>query len=191
MMDMTGIEPWEICGGCHGLDGAGNRIKFPRLAGQSPAYMVKQLNDFRDGLRVNDGGQMQQMAAELKDSDIARVANWFATQTPPWPSLTTEAPTDLSRARKLVTSGVDGIPACRSCHGKEAPGSADRRSVAPRLGGQRDFYIAKQLADFRAGQRDNDPEGVMRNIARRLTDTDITGLAAFLSQTPELHEAVP
>ena len=31
----------------------------------------------------------------------------------------------------------------------------------------------------------------MRNIAKRLTDADITALAVFLSQTPELHEAAP
>ena len=31
----------------------------------------------------------------------------------------------------------------------------------------------------------------MRNIAKRLSDTDITALAAFLSQTPALHEAAP
>jgi cytochrome c553 len=48
MVDLTGVEPWHSCGSCHGLDGAGNRIKFPRLAGQSRAYVVKQLNDFRN-----------------------------------------------------------------------------------------------------------------------------------------------
>jgi cytochrome c553 len=191
MIDMTGVEPWDVCGGCHGLDGAGNRIKFPRIAGQNPAYIFKQLNDFRDGLRQNDGGQMQQMAAELDEKDIVRVATWFAKQTSPWPDLTMEAPADLSRARMLATTGVDGVPACLSCHSKAAPAMAGRTVVAPRLAGQRDFYIAKQLADFRGGLRDNDSDGIMRTITRRLTDADIAGLAAFLSQTPELHEGTP
>jgi hypothetical protein len=31
----------------------------------------------------------------------------------------------------------------------------------------------------------------MRAIAKRLTDADISALAALLSQTPELHEATP
>jgi cytochrome c553 len=141
MVDMTGVEPWHVCGGCHELDGAGNRIKFPRLAGQNRAYIVKQLNDFREGRRANDGGQMQEMASELKDPDIDRVADWFARQTPPWPDLTIEPPADLSNARQLVMKGRDGIPACSSCHGGAAPALAGSGIVAPRLAGQRDFYI--------------------------------------------------
>ena len=191
MVDMTGVEPWHSCGGCHGLDGAGNRIKFPRLAGQSRAYVVKQLNDFREERRQNDGGQMQVMASELTETDIGRVADWFATQTPAWPELTIEPPADLARARQLATVGLDGIPACVSCHSAAAPALAGSEIVAPRLAGQRDFYIAKQLTDFRAGNRDNDPKEMMRNIANRLSDADITALAVFLSQTPELHEARP
>jgi cytochrome c553 len=30
--------------------------RFPKLAGQRPAYIVKQVRDFRDGQRSNDGG---------------------------------------------------------------------------------------------------------------------------------------
>jgi cytochrome c553 len=191
MVDMTGVEPWHSCGGCHGLDGAGNRIKFPRLAGQSRAYVIKQLNDFRNDRRQNDGGQMQVMASELSETDIGRVADWFTKQTAPWPELTIEPPSDLTRARQLATAGIDGIPACVSCHSAAAPALAGSDVVAPRLAGQRDFYIAKQLIDFRSGERTNDPKEVMRNIAKRLSDTDITALAAFLSQTPELHESRP
>jgi cytochrome c553 len=191
MIDMTGVEPWHTCGSCHSLDGAGNRIKFPRLAGQNRAYIVKQLNDFRDGHRQNDGGQMLEAATELNDTDRGRVADWFANQAAPWPEPTIEPPADLTRARQLATTGAEGIPACTSCHSAAAPALAGSGIVAPRLAGQRDFYIAKQLADFRTGDRDNDPREIMRTIAKRLTDVDIAGLAAFLSQTPELHEAAP
>jgi cytochrome c553 len=191
MMDMTGIEPWDICGGCHGLDGAGNHIKFPRIAGLQPAYIVKQLEDFRGERRHNDGGQMQMMAGELSEPDIARVAEWFAVQTPAWPQPTLPAPADPDRMRALASAGADGIPACLSCHSATAPALAGRPLIAPRLAGQRDFYIAKQLADFRAGRRDNDAGKVMRTVAEKLSDADIAGLAAFLSQSPELHEAAP
>jgi cytochrome c553 len=192
MIDMTGVEPWHMCGSCHGLDGAGNRVKFPRLAGQSRAYILKQLGDFRDGRRQNDGGQMLEAATELSEADMGRVADWFAKQTDtPWPGLTTPAPAELTRARELATKGADGIPACVSCHSATSPALAGSETVAPRIAGQRDFYIAKQLAEFRAGDRDNDANDMMRAIARRLSDTDIAALAAFLSQNPELHEATP
>ncbi len=191
MMDMTGIEPWEVCGGCHGLDGAGNHIKFPRIAGQRPDYIVKQLEDFRGERRHNDGGQMQMMASELKEPDIARVAKWFAAQRPAWPKATLPAPADPARPRKLATAGADGIPACLSCHSAASPALAERAIIAPRLAGQRDFYIAKQLADFRDGRRGNDARKVMRMVAQKLTDADIAGLAVFLSQHPNLHETAP
>ena len=86
-----------------------------------------------------------------------------------------------------LTASRPACPAIAPPHRR----SAGSDIVAPRLAGQRDFYIAKQLSDFRAGDRDNDPKEVMRNIAKRLSDTDITALAVFLSQTPELHEARP
>jgi cytochrome c553 len=191
MMDMTGVEPWEVCGECHGLDGAGNRIKFPRLAGQKRAYIIKQLLDFRAGRRKNDGGQMQKTATELDEPDIPRVADWFASQTPPWPEITIEASPDLTRARQMAMSGADGIPACLSCHRTASLRVLDRRVDAPRLAGQRDYYIAKELTDFREGRRGNDPGQMMSQIARRLSDADIVGLAVFLSQNPHLHEAAP
>jgi cytochrome c553 len=191
MIDMTGVEPWHMCGSCHGLDGAGNRVKFPRLAGQSRAYILKQLGDFRDGRRQNDGGQMLEAATELNEADMGRVADWFAKQTPSWPELTATPPADLSRAQELATKGADGIPACVSCHSAAAPALAGSETGAPRIAGQRDFYIAKQLTEFRAGERDNDPNEMMRTIAQRLSDADIAALAAFLSQTPSLHEATP
>ena len=46
MFDMTGVDPWDRCGDCHGLDGAGNRIKFPRLGGQKQSYIIKELYRF-------------------------------------------------------------------------------------------------------------------------------------------------
>jgi cytochrome c553 len=192
MLDTTGMEPWDACGGCHGLDGAGNRIKFPRIAGLKPDYILKQLNDFRAGHRTNDSGQMQKMMTELKDEDLERIAAWFAEQSPPWPTPTLENAPDTPRVRQLAIKGAGGFPSCISCHSTAAPELADRPDIeAGRIAGQRDYYIAKQLADFRDGRRGNDAGGMMQKIARTLSDEDIAGLAAFLSQNPALHEAAP
>jgi cytochrome c553 len=191
MIDMTGVEPQHICADCHGLDGAGNRIKFPRLAGQNPKYLAKQLRDFQLGHRKNDGGQMQQTATEAEEKDIPKIVEWFSGQEAPWPAPTMEGEFDLARAEKLVTVGAGGVRACTSCHSASAPYLADQPVEAPRLAGQYDYYIAKQLRDFRDGRRGNDPDGMMSAIARRLTDADIASLAVFLSQNPALHEVKP
>lgn len=191
MSDDGSGDPWDHCAECHGLDGAGNHIKFPRLAGQNPGYIVKQLYDFRNGKRSNDGGQMQKTATEVKEADYPRVATWFAAQTPPWPKPTLEGPADLDRARKLVRSGADGMDACLSCHSSTALGLIDKAIVGPRIAGQRDFYLAKQLTDYREGRRSgNDPDQIMTRIAHKLSDADIAGLALFLSQNPALHDEV-
>jgi cytochrome c553 len=190
MVDMTGVQPWDLCGECHGLDGAGNRIKFPRLAGQDQSYLISELLDFRADRRANDDGQMQETTHELKKEDISRVADWFANQTAPWPTPTIDAKPDLARARQLAVLGVDGMPACLSCHSAASLGMLDEGFDAPRIAGQWDYYIAKQLTDYRDGHRTNDPKRMMRKIAQRLTDNEIMSLAILLSQNPDLHELV-
>ncbi len=191
MIDMTGVEAQDICAECHGLDGAGNHIKFPRLAGQKADYIIKQLNDFRAGRRKNDGGQMEKTATELEEKDIPLVADWFSKQEAPWPKPTIDVEPDLARAKQLATAGANGSPGCLSCHSATSPYLFDRPYVAPRLAGQRDYYIAKQLRDFRDGRRGNDPDDTMRKIALRLTDAEINSLSVYLSQNPALHEAQP
>ena len=193
----AGADPWDRCAECHGLFGAGNRIKFPRLAGQDPYYIMKELHDFRHGLRINDGGQMQKTATEVKKSDIPRVAKYFAAQTPPWPKRTIDAEVDLARARKLAVKGTKRMEACLDCHSAAQFGLLDKPIIGPRIAGQRDFYIAKELRDFRAGRRSkNDPERMMTKIARRLSDADILGLAVSCRRTrsctrTRTHEQAP
>ena len=187
--DAEGSDPWIRCAECHGLFGDGNRIKFPRLAGQDPNYIMKQIQDFRQGRRDNDGGQMQETATEITEEQIPLVAKYFSEQSPPWPKRTIDAEVDLDRARTLAIKGADGLDACLSCHSEAQLGLLDKPIVAPRVAGQRDFYIAKQLREYRDGLRSkNDPERMMTKIARRLSDADILGLAVFLSQNPNLHE---
>jgi cytochrome c553 len=61
---------------------------------------------------------------------------------------------------------------------------------APRIAGQRDFYIAKELIDYRDGLRTNDPKHMMQKIAKQLTDSDIVSLAIYLCENPDLHDLV-
>lgn len=65
-----------MCLGCHGEAGAGNG-QFPRLAGQQPAYLVKQLNNFKEGTRKN--GHMQAIAGTLSEEDMKALAAYFGS----------------------------------------------------------------------------------------------------------------
>lgn len=64
-----------MCLGCHGDKAQGNG-QFPRLAGQLPDYLSKQLHDFKDGTRKS--GSMKAIAATLSEEDIKALAAYFA-----------------------------------------------------------------------------------------------------------------
>jgi len=69
------------CTGCHAPDGKGNPAAgFPRLSGQHPDYIEKQLTNFRAGNRVNDGdtAPMRAIADKLSDAEIKALANFIA-----------------------------------------------------------------------------------------------------------------
>lgn len=180
MIDSSGMAPWEVCGECHGLDGASPSPRFPKLAGQPAAYLEKQIRDFLSGARVNDGGQMQTVVTEIATEDIPRVAAYFATLPPPSPAGGDALPSaaEAALASGLVEGGREevGLPACRECHGVDA--------LASLLEAQHRTYLKKQLGEFRSGARANDPSGTMATIARKLSEPEIDALASYLAARP-------
>ncbi|MEO0386617.1 MAG: c-type cytochrome [Pseudomonadota bacterium] len=173
MISSEGLQPYEVCGLCHGLDGVSAMAKFPKLAGQKAGYIEKQLHDFRAGRRLNDGGQMQAIVTELSPEDIPVVAAWFESQSPP--------PVAVGEGAVEEGAAVFKARGCAGCHSvAPAPGGL----LAPHLTAQHPRYLAKQLTDFRDGARENDPDGVMRTVAATLSDAEIAALAAYLAATP-------
>jgi len=76
----AGQQAAAVCAACHGADG--NKTldgTYPKLAGQYADYMVKTLQDYRSGARVNV--VMNGQAAVLKDQDIENLSAWFASQS--------------------------------------------------------------------------------------------------------------
>jgi cytochrome c553 len=66
------------CGSCHGPNGAGIPVQFPRLGGQHAEYTVAQLKAFRSGERANDAAKvMRTIAAKLSDQEIVAVADYI------------------------------------------------------------------------------------------------------------------
>ena len=181
-----GMQPWELCATCHSLDGISAMARFPKLAGQRAAYIVKQVRDFRDGRRSNDGGQMQASASNIDDDDLAKTAAYFASLPPPPPdgSLETNGE-EWRRGAKLFQDGdaASGIASCGSCHDDVE----SKRPDAPLLKAQHAAYLAKQLSDWRSGERRNDLSQIMPAVAVKLSDRDISALATFLASQPRLH----
>lgn len=173
----------ERCQECHGHDGNANDIedgignigKFPRLAGQLPTYLMKQIRDFRSGARQNDS--MFIMARSLSDRDAADIFAYFSSQK------VASEKGDAEHGRRLFTQGdaARGIPACAGCHGEAGQGQQVGDAAYPRLAGQHRRYVTKQLTEWRAGERKNSQGGVMNMITRQLSDNDIDQLAAYVA----------
>ncbi|HDS1733571.1 c-type cytochrome [Pseudomonas sp. BP8] len=68
------------CTGCHSPNGAGIALAgFPHLSGQHATYITKQLTDFREGERTNDGDAMtmRTIAGKLSNKDIEALASYI------------------------------------------------------------------------------------------------------------------
>ena len=65
-----------LCPMCH-LGGFVGQNEIPRVAGQWPQYVKKQLQDFKAKRRTNDAGNMTSVAAGLSDQDIDNLAQYI------------------------------------------------------------------------------------------------------------------
>lgn len=184
-----GIGRWksedERCQECHGHDGNANDIedgignigKFPRLAGQSFDYIIKQIRNFRSGERNHE--TMAIMAKGIADVDLKDVAAYFSSQK----VMQGDGSGDNKLARELFAQGdaARNIPACVSCHGERGKGAATINPQYPVIGGQHRRYLQKQLLEWRANERVNDPSQLMNSITKQLSDQEIDALADYLA----------
>ena len=169
----------QVCAACHGPDGNSTAPANPKLAGQAPEYLAKQLRDFKAAAGKKprrESPVMNGMAAGLSDDDVQAVASYYAAQ-----ALKPAAASDKALAaegQKLWRGGdsARGVPACAGCHG---PTGAGIPGEFPRLGGQYAEYVGAQLQAFRSGARGNDPNGMMRAVAAHLSDAQIRALADY------------
>jgi cytochrome c553 len=166
----------QICAACHGADGNSPLPMNPSLAGQHPEYLFKQLKEFKSGNRNN--AVMMGMVAGLSAEDMRNLSAYYAAQ-----KLSEAAAKDkdlVAQGRKLFRGGnlATGVAACAGCH---SPNGAGIPTQYPRLAGQHPEYVVAQLKAFRAGERANDTNNMMRAVAARLTDKEIAAVAEYLS----------
>jgi len=164
------------CQACHGANGEGNTEQgYPMLAGLNAHYIEKQLNDFKHGVRQSP--IMNTVAGNLSAKDIDKVAAYYSNLKP---SLENVDPSTFEEGEKLAIHGdkTHSIPACFSCHGQGAHGAGD---MFPAIAGQHASYIAAQLRNFKGGNRRNDPNEMMGNVAKHLTDGQIEAVSVYIS----------
>lgn len=163
------------CVACHGADGNSTVPEVPKLAGEHPKYLIKQLTDFKSGARKNE--IMGPMAAALtEEGDLADVSVFYARQV----RQAGAADSMLIKAGERLFRGGNpqsGLPACMACHGPS--GAGNPAAGFPAVGGQHGAYTAVQLKAYRSGERNNDPAGIMRTIAAKMTDAEIEAVASY------------
>jgi cytochrome c553 len=71
------ISDAVLCPMCH-LGGFVGQNEIPKVAGQYPQYIRKQLQDFRAKRRTNDAGNMTSVAGTLSDDDIENLTHYIA-----------------------------------------------------------------------------------------------------------------
>jgi cytochrome c553 len=158
----------QVCAACHGPMGNSTNPDYPILAGQTTRYLYLQLRDFKEGRRSDP--RMSGVVATLSRDDMLDLADYFAAQHP--------APVKANAGAAKIEAGRSKAAEvlCTMCH---LGGFAGQNEI-PRVAGQYDQYIVKQLEDFRARRRTNDA-GNMTSVTKGLSDDDIRNLAAYIS----------
>lgn len=177
-----GMVLYNICTACHGKAAEGTpALNAPANAGQDPWYLTRQLKNFRAGIRgahPDDtfGAQMRPMAMMLtNDQDIADVVAFLSGLKMPDPPKTVDGD---------VEAGKKAYETCIPCHG--AFGEGARSLDAPRLSNQHDWYIVRQLENFKSGVRgahQNDVYGAQMRIMSQMLETDerVRDVAAYIA----------
>ncbi len=168
----------KIAGGscflCHGAQGESTSEVFPRLAGQNPEYVAKQLAAFKSGQRKSTA--MADMVAKLTPDEMMALGLYYAQMRLP-----TEEAKDPQLAqvgRYVYHNGnkFSGVPACVSCHG----GSGEGAAHLPRLATQFSGYLYTQLKQFNKRERTTD-NAVMHAITEKMTELEMAAVSEYLS----------
>ncbi len=127
----------------------------PQLAGQMTWYLDRQLRYFRDHIRgssENDryGRQMQPFAMSLSDDRaITNVSGYINSLKPVVAPSTMSG--NLAAGRKLYKH-------CAYCHGEFGQGKFAQH--APKLAGQYDWYLKRQIENYQQNIRGRHPQDI-------------------------------
>jgi cytochrome c553 len=163
----------NVCAACHAADGNSVMTINPKLAGQHPEYLLKQLNNFKEGKRANV--VMAGMVANLSADEMKELASYFAGQKQTLGKAKSNGVGSLGEKIYRAGNAATGVPACAACHGANGQGIPKQY---PRLSGQHADYNLQQLRTFRTGERANAP--MMMTIAAKMTDAEMQAVADYM-----------
>ena len=165
-----------VCAACHAADGNSINPEWPKLAGQHEAYIIKQLQNYKNKERENV--LMSPQAAILSDQDMLDLAAYFSSQEAK-PGAADMTKVELGE--KIYRGGniATGVAACAACHGPA--GAGNPAAKFPSLQGQHATYTKLQLNMFRNGSRANDAGKMMRNIASKMSDVEIEAVSEYIA----------
>jgi cytochrome c553 len=144
------------CTGCHGANGVSVNPAWPHLAGQQSAYLADALKAYRAGAREN--AMMSATAKALSDSDISKIAGYYARLPRP-------------RGDGKGAARQANVAACAACHGTNG---ISANPAWPNLAGQSKPYIVAALKAYKTGNRKNE---LMAGVAQGLSDAEIDAVA--------------
>ncbi len=151
---VAGKAAYSVCATCHGPQAGGSQqLNAPRTAGQYAWYLKRQILAFKDGVRGTASGdvygaQMRPMAMTLpNDAAVDNVVAYIGTLTAPIPPATVTG--DAGVGKQLYAT-------CAACHGSKGEGNAQLN--APRLADQNDWYLVRELQNFKSGIRGSNPK---------------------------------
>jgi cytochrome c553 len=155
----------RLCASCHGAHGLPSDPSVPIIWGQQSAYILKQLNDYRNGDRNSQ--IMSSIAESLSEADVAQMAAYFGNAK--WPA----------RAESPLHAAPEAIATCQACHHPNLAGGVSPSGVAPRLAGQFSPYLTDTMTAYADGERANST--VMPALMQSLTPTDRKAIADYLA----------
>ena len=166
-----------LCVACHGPAGNSVNPEWPKLAGQHAKYTAKQIRDFMAGVtRSNE--LMAPMIAGLSDQDIEDISAYYAIQMSSG-GFASEEMHALGERIYRGGNAESGVPACIACHGPRGGGNSP--AGFPALAGQHAVYTAKQIDDWRLGNRSNDPNQMMADAVRYLTPEETRAVSEYIA----------
>ncbi len=167
----------QLCSVCHGPGGTTSSELFPQLAGEPALYLINQMKGFRDKSRADENAKrfMWGVSSRLSDDDIQQLASFYEAQPPAHRGkISDQAKYDAGKNIFMNGRAEKGVPPCMACHGEKGEG----KEATPRLGGQHEAYLKRQLKVFYGNERP--AATAMHEVVKGLTEKDVEAIAQYL-----------